>query len=186
MANTHGRVTAITVLTPVRRGWTTWLRLSWPVASRLPIVARPLLRLAFIHFAHWAIVDRLGSGDPGRPTQRVRPPRLLFHSNFDGDWDQYIDAFSHVVPGRMTGIWGGAVGFPGPNPAESFKDYIRRNELPAGHYYSAYPEASTRMVSAALSLRPHVRAFDAAASAREPEDFLIAYRRFLVAVQEYL
>jgi hypothetical protein len=59
-------------------------------------------------------------------------------SNFNGTWDQCIDAFSEVVPARTKAIWGSSYGFPGPIPVEPFKSYIRRNEYIANHYWSAY------------------------------------------------
>ena len=50
----------------------------------------------------------------------------------------------------MKAIWGTSYGFPGPIPVEPFKDYIRRNEYVANHYWSAYPGCTTtEIVSAA-------------------------------------
>ena len=93
------------------------------------------------------MIKRFPDGGTG---ERLNHPYLLFESNFNGTWDQYIDAFSEVVPFRMKAIWGTSFGFPGPLPVEPFKGYIRRNEFVANHYFSAYPGATTtEIVSAA-------------------------------------
>ena len=103
--------------------------------------------LSFIHYARWAVIERFPDGGGG---ERLNHTYLLFESNFNGTWDQYIDAFSEVVPFRMKAIWGTSFGFPGPLPVEPFKGYIRRNEFVANHYWSAYPGATTsEIVSAA-------------------------------------
>lgn len=43
--------------------------------------------------------------------------------------------------------------FPSPPPAEPLKAWIARNSMEGGHYYCAYPQASTRMVKGALADR---------------------------------
>ncbi|MBA3327821.1 MAG: hypothetical protein H0T43_05925 [Solirubrobacterales bacterium] len=172
MRGRHGRVEAITIITPVRGWWSWWLRLSWPFARGNPLVLRPLLRLAFIHFAHWSLI------------RRGRGRYLLFQSNFNGDVKQYVDAFSLTVPGRMRLMWGGAHGFPGPRPMERFKRFIFGRAIPADHYWSAYPEATTRMVTDALDIRARYGEVDAIEAG--PEAFAAAYRRFIIAVQNKL
>ena len=64
----------------------------------------------------------------------------------------------------MTMVWGSSWGFPGPVPVGPFKDYIRRNEYEANHYYSAYPEATTTMIASSLLLEERFNEFDARAS----------------------
>ena len=50
-----------------------------------------LRRLSFIHAARWTVVEDL----PGHG--RLAAPMLLFESNFNGDWAQYIDAFADGI-----------------------------------------------------------------------------------------
>ena len=57
----------------------------------------------------------------------------------------------------MKGIWGTSYGFPGPIPVEPFKDYIRKNEYVANHYWSAYPAATTTEI---ISAQRVARALD--------------------------
>lgn len=174
------RAQPITIPIPVRRPWVWWLRLTWPLARGNRLVLRPLFALAFIHFAHWSLVTR----NPGG--RRLRHPVLLFQSNFDGPVDQYIDAFSFRVPGRMRGMWQGAYGFPGPTPVGRFKSYILGRATGAEHYWCAYPDASTRMVIAALKLRDRWAAFRPQAADLPPEALAGAWERFATEVQELL
>jgi hypothetical protein len=64
-----------------------------------------------------------------------------------------VEAFSRIVTLGMRGLWAGASGVPGPLPVAPFEAYILEQRLPVDHYYCAYPEASTKMVLAALELR---------------------------------
>ena len=59
----------------------------------------------------------------------------------------------------MTLFWGSSYGFPTPLPTGRFKDYIRRHEIVASHFYSAYPDATTTMVLSALELDAKLRDF---------------------------
>ena len=75
----------------------------------------------------------------------------------------------------MRAVWGGSYGFPGPLPVSPFKDYIRRNEFVADHFWSAYPEASTTMVLSALEVQERLRARPRADA--HPGAVRAAYRR---------
>ena len=132
--------------------------------------------LAAIHFARWAVIEQLPdeNGDP----EPLDPKFLYFESNFNGGFDEYIDAFSYVIPGPVTKLFGPAVGFPGVQPATEFKAFIRLRGYEAEHYFSAYPEATATEVHAALRtldrLQPVLDALDS-----EPEAFARTWRRFL-------
>ena len=62
----------------------------------------------------------------------------------------------------MKVFWGTSYGFPQPLPTGPFKEYIKENELEASHFYSAYPQATTTMVLAALELAPALASVQAA------------------------
>jgi hypothetical protein len=186
MGNTHGRATAITVLTPLRRGWTLWLEPSFFVAARVPLVTKALRRLSFIHFARWSVLKAIPHNGPPQGEDTLSYRYLFFESNFNGSWDAYIDAFSHIIPSRMRAVWGGAYGFPGPLPVSPFKDYIRRNEYVADHFWSAYPEASTTMVLSALEVQERLRELVREAETLTPEQFGAAYRHAITDLQRHL
>lgn len=142
-----------------------------------------LQKLSFIHVAHWVILDRL----PGQRA-RSRYAYLLFMSNFNGSWREYIDAFSVAIPRRMTLLWGAAYGFPGPTPPLPFVRYIERNQLAPVHYYAAYPEATATEVASALRVRDRFEADVAAIDAAIAADarFAHAWRGFVDTVQRDL
>lgn len=185
---THGRISAITIVSPVRRWWAAWLRASWKLARRNPLIIRPLVELGFINFAHWSLVDRVPARGSRRSSRRLRQPYILFQSNFNGDPDLYIDAFSLVVRGRLWLMWAGAYRYPGARPTARFREFIHARAVPsdAYHFWAAYPDASSRMVVSALELDRELRRFARAAAELPPEDFAPAYRRFLSGVQQHL
>jgi hypothetical protein len=146
----------------------------------LPVLARKLRALSFIHAARWTIVEDL----PGHG--RLNSPLLLFESNFNGAWEPYIDAFAYVIPERMAGVWATSWGWPGARPAGPFKAYIRRNECNAEHYYAAYPEHTVTEITGALELRRRYDAFAARASDLTPAEYDAAWTAFLAEVQPWL
>ena len=177
------RAQAVTIISPVHRWWALWLRLTWPLANRLAVVNRPLLRLAFIHFAHWSLVRRMPSRARGADARRLPHPYVLLQSNFNDDLDAYIDAFSLVVPGRMRAMWQGVFGFPGPRPVDRFVSFVRARATPTQYYYCAYPEASSTMIRAALRLSEQHRRFAAEAAGLDDAAFAARYAEFLTRAQ---
>lgn len=176
----------LTVLTPVPRWWSVWVRGTWLVAARTARVAKPLRDLSFIHFAHWSLVSRWPP-DRRVPRDRQAAPRaLLFLTTFDGSMLQYVDAFSRVVPGRIRGLYWGAEGFPGPRHAVLVAQYIHDHEQEIGHAWAAHPDATVTMVDQALELSERHREFAARARALDPPRFAAAWRRFLADAQGLL
>ena len=183
MANVEGRATAITVLTPYRFTGRLLLPIVFWVGRNVTWTLKKLQLLSFIHYARWAVVKRFTDGGRG---ERLHHPYLLFESNFNGTWDQYIDAFSEVVPRRMKGIWGTSYGFPGPIPVEPFKDYIRANEYAANHYYNAYPGATTTEIISAAKVAAALDDLRARAPSLDPVAFKVAYEDMLTSIQHDL
>ena len=146
-ANRAGKATGLTTFTPLPRRWSPLVR----AVLRLKTWSGPdktLRRLSFIHVAHWVMVDRF----PGE-TRRRRYSYLLFVSNFNGSWLDYIDVFSRTVPHKMALLWGSSFGFPGAMPPRPFTDYIRGNDWQLAHYFSAYPGATATEIASALRVR---------------------------------
>jgi hypothetical protein len=184
--NIEGRAQAITVMSPVKPFWSLWLRVLFWLTRRFPSITGPLRQLSFIHFARWNLVTRIPYNGSPQQQERLHYTYLLFTSNFNGTWDQYIDAFSYTVARQMSLIWGSSYGFPGPMPVQPFKDYIRRNEFLANHYYSAYPGASTTNIRSALELKRQFDVFQKEAGQITSEEFQKRYRAFLTRVQRCL
>ena len=180
MANVEGKATAITVITPVKPWARPLLALVFWAGRHLTFTLAKLEQLSFIHYARWAVIPRFPDGDGG---ERLHHSYLYFESNFNGTWDQYIDAFSEVVPGRMRAIWGTSYGFPGPIPVEPFKAYIRKNEFVANHYWSAYPAATTTEIISAARVAQAVNDLRRRAPGLDPAAFKAAYEKLLADVQ---
>jgi hypothetical protein len=180
MANVEGKATAITVITPVKPWGPPLLALVFWAGRHLAFTLKKLQQLSFIHYARWAVIPRFPDGAEG---ERLHHTYLFFESNFNGTWDQYIDAFSEVVPARMRAIWGTSYGFPGPIPVEPFKDYIRRNEYVANHYWSAYPGAAATEIISADRVARALDAFRRRSAGMSPDAFAAAYARLLTDVQ---
>src|SRR6185312_16315306 len=90
--------------------------------------------LATIHFARWVIIDNGAN--------------LLFESNYDGNWEQYIGDFVDKISGGMDAIWGNCVGYPshGSKDIQGFKQAIIDHQVKAQVFYSAYPRDSVKNV----------------------------------------
>lgn len=175
----EARAKPVTIITPVRPFWAMWLRFSWPGAERAPgvrtLVHRPLFGLRFIHFAHWGLLRRM----PQRRGKRLPAPCIVFNSNFNGDINAYLDAFSIVVPWRMRGLWQGAYHFPGPTPLGDFREYVMSRAVPANHYYCAYPEASAKTIASGLKILDDFPELARSARKSSPRDFERDWHRFI-------
>lgn len=202
MPNIYGKAYGFTAITPMKRWKTPLLRiflwlvpiLSKPWAQKLlgwiPIVRaqHDLIELSFIHFARWSIIrhdfwPKLG---PQQPKDTTHYDYLIFCSNFNGTWEQYIDAFSAIIPGGMEMIWRWSEQFPGSQPITPFLAYIRKVQVDTDYYFGAYPGASANDVKQALLLQDQLNAFIAASASLDDAAFAKAYRAFLVSVQDCL
>jgi hypothetical protein len=180
-----GVALALTVMSAVK--W--WGRIELP-AFFLYIRLRKsalgtLKQLSFIHAARWSLVSRLPANG-SRPEVKLRSPRLYFESNYNGGWEEYIDAFSYVLTTGMWAFWGSSYGFPKAVPPGPFKAYIRDNAHTTSHYYSAYPEATATMVLGSLELAPKVRALRDRAAGMSPDEFARAWESLLTETQQWL
>lgn len=178
--NLCGAAHALTAVSQLRPRGKWLVRAYFTFGRTFPILGKKLRALSFIHAARWTIVEDL----PGHG--RLNSPMLLFESNFNGEWAQYIDAFAYVIPERMAGVWATSWGWPGARPAGPFKAYIRRNERNALHYYAAYPEATVTEINAALSLEAAYEDFKERTRDMNRSEFELAWSFFLAEVQPWL
>jgi len=183
--NTIGRMTGLTLFTPVRRQWVRVLKSAFWLGKYVPLAQKHILQFDFIHFVRWTIVRELPHSDPQQRT-RLNYPYLFFESNFDGPWRHYIDAFAYIIPNDIRFCWGRGIQFPAPPPAEPLKAWIAHNSMEGGHYYCAYPWASTRMVKGALAVSEGVERLVADTEGQSAEEFKAAYERFLADQQAHL
>ena len=177
--------TPLTVLTPVPRWWSLWVRFTWLVAALLPgLVQRRLRQLSFIHFAHWSLVRRWPP-DPAVGPERAAPRTLVFLTTFDGSDIQYIDAFVRVVPLQIEALYLGARGFPGPWRFRPVERYIADHLHDVDHAYCAHPDATTTSIAQALELRDRFVAFERrVARVSGNESFAREWERFLTEAED--
>jgi hypothetical protein len=184
--NIDGVAIAITVFSTIKLWGRVFLPILFFVTKRKPSLTKTLVDLSFIHFARWSVITKIPDNGPEQPRQKLRYPHMYFESNFNGGWEEYIDAFSHILTSGMAAFWGSSYGFPKALPVGPFKVYIQDNETEACHYYSAYPEATITMVKAALELDDKLAPLKRSAKKMDPDAFAAAYAKMLTDAQRSL
>lgn len=185
MSNIAGKAYAMNVVTPMKPWRTPLNRLIFAVARLVPSTLAGLMGLSIIHFARWVMIPRDAWPDLGQGKQSMSNDYMLFVSNFNGTWDQYIDAFSDGIPNGLDLFWYASTGYPHSIPISPFKAYIRANQIDTDYYYNATPGSAQRDIKSALRVRRAIAAL-AAAHAQGPEAFAAAWREQLTAVQNDL
>lgn len=117
------------------------------LVARAVFTKGKLLGIPSIHFAHWSLIDN------GR--------RLLFVSNFDGSWENYLDDFIDKASIGLTAIWSNTGGFPrtkfliceGARDGARFKAYARDSQTYTNVWYSAYPHLTVEAIDNNSSIR---------------------------------
>jgi deferrochelatase/peroxidase EfeB len=119
------------------------------IAQLATHVFRPgwLGTLGTIHFARWVRVP--GTRD------------LLFLSNYGGSFESYLEDFITKAHAGLTGVWSNTEGFPrasnlvqrGASDGDFFKRWARRQQIPTGCWYSAYPRLTTANIRTNAAIR---------------------------------
>jgi hypothetical protein len=186
MSNIAGKAYAMNVITPMR-GWRTFIQqFIFTLSRALPSTLSRLMGLHLIHFARWVIIRRDQWPDLGQGKQTLRHNYMLFCSNFNGTWDQYIDAFSDAIPGGLDLFWYASIKYPHSIPIATFKDYITHNQVDADYYYNATPGAAQSDIKSAFAVLAALRDLAALHPAVPPEVFAAGYRKSLLKVQNCL
>jgi hypothetical protein len=182
MSNVGGKAYGMNVITPMRP-YLTWInRFVFRLARALPASLGGLLGLSIIHFARWAIIKRNQWPDLGQGKQTLRNDYMLFCSNFNGTWDQYIDAFADGIPSGLDLLWISSTKYPHSIPITPFKSYIRANQIDTDYYYNSVPGAAQRDVKAALRVRRAILALTAQHGSLTPAQFRKLYITALIGV----
>ena len=184
MSNIAGKAYAMNVITPHKPGYTTRIKeLIFRYARTMPETLLGLLGLSIIHFARWVIIKRDQWPDLGQGKQELQYDYMLFCSNFNGTWDQYIDAFSDGIPSGLDLFWYRVFQYPQSIPITPFKSYITHNQIYTDYYYNATPGSAQRDIKAALRVYIAVRELQRSHGRMEARAFAKAYRQALVEVQ---
>jgi len=186
MSNVAGKAYGMTLLTPMRP-WKTWInRLVFMVARLVPSTLTGLLGLSLIHFARWVIIRRDQWPALGQGRETLRNDYMLFVSNFNGTWDQYIDAFSDGIPNGLNLFWYSSTKFPESIPITPFKGYIQGNQVDNDYYYNATPGSAQREVKGSLRVAEVVKDLAEKHARMRPAEFAAAYKAGLRLVQNDL
>ena len=89
-----------------------------------------LAGISTIHTVRWALLDG------GK--------RLLMVSNYDGSWESYIDEFAEMIMSGLDALWSSAPDYPdaGAQDVAALKQFLRKHQVPANVFYSAYPTST--------------------------------------------
>ncbi|MES2299239.1 MAG: hypothetical protein V4582_19520 [Pseudomonadota bacterium] len=188
MSNIAGKAYAMNVVTPIR-WYTTWVnKLFFWVALKRPSTLKGLVTLSLIHYARWTIIGReqFPHLDPAQPREKLNYAYMLFNSNFNGSWDQYVDSFTFAIPSGLDLFWKFNIRYPHSVPLTPFHKYIGYNQLETTHYYNAYPLAASNDVKSAATVKQALIAFDAQWADAPPEQFIKQYYALLRTLQNEL
>ena len=188
MSNIAGKAYAMNVITPIR-WYTTWLsQFYFWVAKHLPSTLKGLSTLSLIHYARWVIIGRnqFPHLSDKQPKEELNYAYMLFFSNFNGSWDQYVDSFTFSIPSGLDLFWKWNVRYPKSVPLTPFHNYIRYNQIETIHYYSAYPLASSNDVKSAKAIHDALNAFEKEAPSLSDDQFMHRYRQLLRGLQHDL
>ena len=116
-----------------------WMLRTKVLASYM-FVKGKLLNIPTIHFARWVLFDN--------------KKHVLFFSNFDGSWQQYLGDFIDQSGWGLSGIFSNTVNFPttrfmitgGAYDEEHFLAWSRSTQIPTHVWYSAYPHLSIQNI----------------------------------------
>ncbi|MFY0615962.1 hypothetical protein [Shimia sp.] len=183
MTNVAGKAYAMNVLTPSNRKFTWINRLLFMIARGLPDRLQGLLGLSLIHFARWVIIKPNQWPDLGQGKQNLSHDYMLFCSNFNGTWDQYIDAFSDGIPNGLNLFWFSATKYPLSVPITPFKTYITHNQVTTDYYYNATPGAAQRDIKTSVKIYAALLKLESAHKTQTPEEFAKTYTAALGDVQ---
>ena len=136
MSNIAGKAYAMNLLTPIRWRWLWLNKFIFRIAHWKWVQKRTfdgLLTLSLIHYARWVILRDKDFPvlTPDQPAEDFKYSYMLFLSNFNGSWTQYVDSFSMAIPGGLNLLWFKNVGWP-KAVRSGLKTVSRRDTILAG------------------------------------------------------
>jgi len=188
MSNIAGKAYAMNVVTPVRWYLAWFNKLIFWVALKFPSTLSGLITLSLIHYARWVIIgkNQFPHLDAKQPKEDLSYSYMLFFSNFNGSWDQYVDSFTFAIPSGLDMFWKWNIRYPHSVALTPFHKYIKYNQIETQHYYNAYPLAASNDVKSAKTVKDALIAFDQHAQDVTDEEFHKRYRALLRGLQHDL
>ena len=173
------------VITPLR-WYTAWFnKLMFWISGHFSSATLGLQTLSLIHYARWVIISsgQFPKVSEEQPAEELKYNYMLFFSNFNGSWDQYVDSFSSAIPTGLDIFWALNIKYPRSVPMLPFHRYITSNQIWTDHYYNAYPMAASNDVKAAQRVRDGLLGFIADTKSSAPDDFQQKYNALLLKLQ---
>jgi hypothetical protein len=163
MSNIAGKSYAMNVITPLRWYFAWFNKLIFWVAVKYPATLTGLITLSLIHYARWVIIgkNQFPHVHPDQPKEELTYSYMLFFSNFNGSWAQYVDSFTFAIPTGLDMFWKWNIRYPNSVPLTPFHDYITYNQIDTNHYYNATPLAASNDVKAGKRIKDALIKFDA-------------------------
>lgn len=190
MSNIAGKAYAMNVVTPIPKGraWVNKVIFQLGKSRWMCNRLNGLLTLSMIHYARWVIVrpGQFPRLSEEQPPERLENAYMLFFSNFNGSWEQYVDSFSSAIPDGLDLFWRGNVNYPKSVPLRPFYEYITGNQVETNFYYNAYPMASANDVKAGSRVRKALLEFMQKTSSAPTSVFQAEYRRLMRGLQHDL
>ena len=188
MSNIAGKAYAMNVITPVRWYIAWFNKLIFWVALKIPSTLSGLITLSLIHYARWVIIgkNQFPHLDPAQPKEDLKYSYMMFFSNFNGSWDQYVDSFTFSIPSGLDMFWKWNIRYPKSVALTPFHNYIRYNQIETLHYYNAYPLASSNDVKGAKTVKNALVKFQQQPEDATDADFMKRYNALLRGLQHDL
>ena len=188
MSNIAGKAYAMNAITPMRWYTAWWNRLFFWIAYKRPSTTAGLQTLSLIHYARWVIImpNQFPRLSEAQPKEEVKYAYMLFFSNFNGSWNQYVDSFSSAIPSGLDLFWFGSIKYPKSVPMLPFHRYITSNQIWTDYYYNAYPMATSNDVKSAKKVKNSLLSFIGDSQNSNPEEFLQKYNSLLISLQHDL
>jgi hypothetical protein len=187
-ASNQGCWTAMATFSPLRARQAFFKAIEWRISLWLAGVGirRPirLRKLSMIGFARWSIVKKAPQASKGGRIGKLRTPYILFETNFNGDNDNYLEAFSLVTTKGISKMWSGTYGLPDIATVSNFQKFVNDNKFDITRYHAAYRVDSTKMVRSALLLKQLHDELNPTVEQLNEKQFLEAYTNFLAAAQQ--
>jgi hypothetical protein len=185
MSNIAGKAYAMNVVTPMR-WYTVWMnRFNFWASLKFPQFLAGLLTLSLIHYARWVIVkpSEFPRLSDTQPKEDLKYCYMIFFSNFNGSWNQYVDSFSAAISGGLDKFWVRSIKYPKSVPMLPFHRYITSNQVWTDHYYNAYPMASSNDIKSAKRLKSTLLTFAADVQNADADTFQKKYNTLLLELQ---
>lgn len=135
----------IIAVMPLKRGLVRRLSFAfsmWWIRQAVTHWFRPgfVVTMGTIHKARWFVV-------PGTR-------QFVFHSNYDGSWESYLEDFITRANQGQTSAWSHGEGFPptrflildGAADGDRFKRWVRRQQRPSRCWYSRFPQLTAKQI----------------------------------------